>query len=153
MSARRDRAQTQQDFAVGVSVFLLGVFFVFAFVPTTIAPTGADTESSAYVADRLAESVLEDVTDPAEANAVDGDSLGRFFLFHNTTADLRANYSLERTTQANVTFETLNGTTVRAPIGNYTLAAGEEYPGQVGVSQARVVRVGNDRFRLVVRVW
>jgi hypothetical protein len=153
MSAGRDRAQTQQDFAVGVSVFLLGVFFVFTFVPTTIAPTGADTESSAYVSDRLAESVLEDISDPAEANTVDREALGQFFLTHNTTSELRANYSLERTTQANVTLETLEGTTVQAPTGNYSLTAGEEFPGGVGVSQARIVRVDDERFRLVVRVW
>ena len=157
-----DRGQTQQDFAVGVSVFLLAVFFVFSFVPTTIAPTDANTESDAYVADRVAGSVLETVSEPSEANAVTVDRTARFFGNHSAEGSIQTNYSVASPRQVNVTLETLQGVTVTmnettesvgAGVNGTVARAGDDYPGGVGVAASRVVRFGSDRYRLVARVW
>ncbi|MEF8818121.1 MAG: hypothetical protein V5A31_01990 [Haloferacaceae archaeon] len=159
-----DRGQTQQDFAVGISVFLLAVFFVFAFVPTTIAPTDANTESESYVADRVGSSVVENVTTPAEAGRLDVDAAETFFSTHGSGAAVRANYSVAETTAVNVTLETLSGVTVAVDanatppaagpgVGGTLARAGDHYPGGVGVSATRVVRLDDRRYRLVVRVW
>lgn len=158
----RARAQTQQDFAVGVSVFLLAVFFVFVFVPTTIAPSDANTESESYVVDRVGISVTEDVTAPEEVGRLDVDSTEAFFTTHGSGAAVRANYSIAETTAVNVTLETLAGVTVAVnatdgavgPGAGGTVArAGDRYPGGLGVSAAKIVRFDDRRYRLVVRVW
>jgi hypothetical protein len=158
----RTRGQTQQDFAVGVSVFLLAVFFVFSFVPTTIAPTDANTESESYVADRIAGSVLETLSERDEANAVAVDRAAGFFANHSATGSIQANYSVAEPRQVNVTLETLQGVTVTVnetseSVGvgvNGTVArAGDDYPGGVGVAASRVVRIDDDRYRIVARVW
>jgi hypothetical protein len=157
-----DRGQTQQDFAVGISVFLLAVFFVFAFVPTTIAPSDANTESESYVVDRVGNSVAENVTAPEEAGRLDTDAAERFFAAHGSGAAVRANYSVAETTAVNVTLETLAGVTVAVnatdgavgPGASGIIArAGDRYPGGVGVSATRIVRLDDRRYRLVVRVW
>jgi hypothetical protein len=158
----RERGQTQQDFAVGISVFLLAVFFVFAFVPTTIAPTDANTESDSYVADRVAGSVLETVSEPLEANAIAVDRAAGFFVNHSAEGSIQANYSVAEPRQVNVTLETLQGVpvtvnetseSVGAGVNGTVARAGDDYPGGAGVAASRVVRVGSDRYRLVARVW
>ncbi len=147
----RGRGQTQQDLVVGVSVFLLAVFFVFSFVPTTIAPTGANTEAESYVADRLGESVLENVTSTDEANRLNVTRTEQFFDSHRTRGSIGANYSVDSVRQVNVTLETLSGVTIA--LGGDLARAGDDYPGGVGVASTRVVRLGGDRYRLVIRVW
>jgi hypothetical protein len=157
----RSRGQTQQDFAVGVSVFLLAVFFVFSFVPTTVAPTDANTESESYVADRVADSVLADLTVPTEANVLDPDRAADFFAAHGTSGTIQANYSVADTRQVNVTLDDLDGVTVAvndtavadSVAGGTVATAGDDYPGGAGVAATRVVRVGSARYRLAVRVW
>lgn len=147
----RSRGQTQQDFAVGISVFLLAVLFVFNFVPTTIAPGGAESEARAYTADRVVTAVVSNVTDTTQANTLDRDRTAAFFDHHGDGDSLRANLSLAGSTQANVTLETLAGVTV--DVGGVTANAGDAYTGDRGASASRVVRLGPDRYRLVVRVW
>ncbi|GGM65604.1 hypothetical protein J2752_000276 [Halarchaeum rubridurum] len=56
----RDRAQTTLDFAAGVSVFLLTVIFVFAFVPSLLAPATAPGAGNGVVADRVADDLARD---------------------------------------------------------------------------------------------
>ena len=45
--SRRDRAQTAQDFALGIGFFMIAVAFVFAFVPSMLAFTTADPGAKA----------------------------------------------------------------------------------------------------------
>jgi hypothetical protein len=63
------RGQTTLDFAVGVSVFLIVVAFVLAFVPTMLQPFDGSSQEETALADRLAEQLstgllVEDVTRP-----------------------------------------------------------------------------------------
>jgi hypothetical protein len=50
----KDRAQTTLDFAIGVSVFLAIVVFVFAFVPGILEPFNLSGEADSALADRVA---------------------------------------------------------------------------------------------------
>lgn len=65
---RNTRGQTTLDFAIGVSVFLLALVFVFAFVQGTLLPftDGAqeETVSSNRVADLLVKDLLVDTDRP-----------------------------------------------------------------------------------------
>jgi hypothetical protein len=63
------RGQTTLDFAIGVSVFLIVVAFVLAFVPGMVQPFQASTQQETAAADRLAEQLaggmlVEDVSKP-----------------------------------------------------------------------------------------
>jgi len=53
------RAQTPQDFAIGVSIFLLTMAFVFTFIPGIFSPFATDpTPGSEQIADRVAEDLV-----------------------------------------------------------------------------------------------
>ncbi|GAA0308334.1 DUF7287 family protein [Halarchaeum salinum] len=56
----RDRGQTTLDFAAGVSVFLVTVIFVFAFVPSLLAPVSSGQPSNTVVADRIATDLAQE---------------------------------------------------------------------------------------------
>lgn len=56
----RDRGQTTLDFAAGISVFLLTVIFVFAFVPSLLAPATGSQPSNTVVADRIATDLAQE---------------------------------------------------------------------------------------------
>jgi len=68
-----DRGQTVLDFAIGMSVFLLVLLFVFLFLPGTVTPftQGAQEEIGLTnrVADSLAEGLLGDPARPHVLNA------------------------------------------------------------------------------------
>jgi hypothetical protein len=148
----RDRAQTQQDFAIGVSVFLLAVLFVFAYLPSTLAVGDAAVEQRSYTADRLSSSIVSNLTDGTSAGELNGTRTVAFFAGHDDESDIESNYSVAPTTSVNVTLETLDGITV--DFGGGTRAtAGETYADQVGATSTRIVRLAGTRYRLVVRVW
>jgi hypothetical protein len=61
------RAQTTLDFAIGMSVFLLAVVFVFTFVPGVLEPFEAGPQEETTVADRVASQLVQtSMADPAE---------------------------------------------------------------------------------------
>ncbi|WP_435096081.1 DUF7287 family protein [Halarchaeum sp. P4] len=53
------RAQTTIDFAIGASVFLLTVAFVFAFVPGLVSPFASGQESAPVVANHVADDLVQ----------------------------------------------------------------------------------------------
>jgi hypothetical protein len=149
------RAQTTQDFAIGISVFLLTITFAFAYLPSTLASGDAEIEQQAYAADKLTASIFANVTATDGANRLDGVRAQQFFAWHPDDESLRANYSLQGTASANVTLETLGGTTVDIVAGGTTVSAtaGDAYDGQVAATTTRIVWLDGTRHRLVVRVW
>ena len=158
------RGQTTIDYAVGVSVFLLTVAFVFAFLPSMFEPFTSEAGDLLVLADRSADLLsadllVEDLTEPSVLNATC--TVG----FFNTTnadppdcgygenaSDLRGALNVTRPgASVNVTvtdsgsISTVDGT---------TLAAGERPPpnADVAVAERKVLLDGNQRD-LVVRVW
>ena len=67
-SPRTDRAQTTIDFAIGMSLFLLAVAFVFTIVPGTLEPLVGSAQEETVAVDRaasqLAEGTLGDPSTP-----------------------------------------------------------------------------------------
>lgn len=57
---RTDRGQTNLDFAVGVSVFLLTAIFVLTFVPGMLEPFEESTQEEISSADRIATELVEE---------------------------------------------------------------------------------------------
>ncbi|NKE35891.1 hypothetical protein GWG54_08670 [Natronococcus sp. JC468] len=81
MEPADDRAQTTQDFAVGIGIFLLSVALVFAALPTLAPSDAADAERerAERIADRfLAEFATHNELDGARfVAALEGDDPGR----------------------------------------------------------------------------
>ncbi|RLM90214.1 hypothetical protein D3D02_05450 [Halobellus sp. Atlit-38R] len=158
------RAQTTIDFAIGVSLFLIVVAFVVAFVPTIFAPF--ESAEGPQTADRIATSLSSDrLGDPAEPyllnvtcttglfdqlnDSSDADPACRYNTSADTTAGLLA---LDSTQDANVSIHELDGGV--ATINGTSLAAGPALPETQSVTSAqRVVAIGGQTYRLIVRVW
>jgi hypothetical protein len=75
-----DRGQTVLDFAVGVSVFLIVVAFVFAFIPGTLDPFTTGGSEEPVVANRVADSLAEGMLGaPENPNVLDSTCTLEFF--------------------------------------------------------------------------
>ena len=159
-----DGGQTTQDFATGISVFLLTVAFTFAFVPSTVTPFGSPvTDAIPAKSDRVASTVIDsygddDRSQTLDIGAVDSNLVGE------GGSQLREDFGLRSTAQVNVTFRYRgNGSIIDDDIDDdgseEALVAGDEYPSnRPAASTTRVVRLpGVDGCEtgclLVVRVW
>ncbi|WP_323192320.1 hypothetical protein [Halostella sp. PRR32] len=153
-----DRGQTNQDFAVGVSIFLLTTAFVFAFIPSIFTPFDSEVEDSQVTqADRVASAFLDNYSVADKPGTLDVDRTEEFFGNGGDGDELRDRYDLPVTSQVNVTVRTPNGS-VTHQSGGVTLARGDDYSGQPAASTSRVVTfddgsVCDPSCRLVVRVW
>lgn len=144
-----DRAQTTQDFAVGIGVFLLTVAFVFAYVPSALETVDSGGGGSdAAVADRLSTDLVANLSVEGYPTRLDDASVTAFFTT-GSMATLRSDYDLRDTTLANVTLEHANGTAV----AGRDVTAGADYHDQRAATTTRLVAVDDVRYRLVVRVW
>jgi hypothetical protein len=160
-----DRAQTAQDFALGIGFFIVAVAFVFAFIPSMLAFTTADPGAKAAAqADRSSTSLIRDLGTNERPNELNGTLTADYFNRSASESALRKNLSLPNISFINVTVRTLDGddvVNVSDRNGNeIRLAAGREYPQQQPAAEvARVVTVVNDddacdpACQLVVRVW
>ncbi|WP_135819972.1 DUF7287 family protein [Halostella litorea] len=154
------RGQTTQDFAVGISIFLLTTAFLFAFIPTIFTPFDSDTGGSDESrADRIAATVVEDFSVDGKPGTLDPVATRSFFDAGGDGDDLREQYKLPTTARVNVTVRTQNGSVIRE-IGSTRLKRGDAYDDQVSASSSRVISfddpssdVCTPTCRLVVRVW
>ncbi len=138
-----DRAQTTQDFAVGIGIFLLAVALVFGVVPSVFAPYDyTPTGSQSAQADRIATTVV--------ASTATSETAPTLTPWNETTLRQRAGVS--PTTRINVSFRRLTNDT---PIG---ATVGPSVPSDRSTTtRTRVVRSSDDQCaspcRLVVEVW
>ncbi|WP_293028418.1 hypothetical protein [Natronococcus sp.] len=153
------RAQTTQDFVVGIGVFLLAVAIVFAAIPSVTTPADPVGDAERGQADRIADRLVAEF---ATHNELDGDrlvaELGADGIDHHP--ELEGGPADE----GSVRLERLDGTTLERADGTPVLEA-ETAPddGQSAASAARIVALegsfelesGADEpaYRLVVRVW
>ncbi|WP_135851369.1 DUF7287 family protein [Halorussus salinus] len=159
------RAQTSIDFVVGMSVFLLTVAFVVAFLPGVFEPFTATGSGDVLAADRTAGLLAEQVlADPASPGVFDPACTAEFFdaagdgaagvagcQYTTDAANLDAALGLGPATAVNVTIENDGGVRSR---GGVALAAGPAPPESESVVVARrVVLLGGDDVDLYVRVW
>jgi hypothetical protein len=158
-----DRAQTTQDFAVGVGVFLLTVAFVLAYVPTALPQPTADAGASREPqADRIADELVDNLSVAGTGTRLNATPTDCFFEFNDDAATLRENFSLPASVRANVTLRDLDGTAVdHDPLNgsascvndDFDVFAGSEYRNQTAGSASRLVVYNGTRYRLLVRVW
>ncbi len=140
------RAQTTQDFAVGIGLFLLVTIFVLTFIPSVLAPFGAvDDHQRASQAERVATSIVADTTVDGERLMLNESALS------DTLEDLNAEaFGLPHHAHVNVTVHTLKE-------DELAMSGGETYQGQDAASWTRIVTTSEERCtdgcRLVVRVW
>jgi hypothetical protein len=147
---RDARGQTAQDFAVGVSVFVVTVALVLAYVPTAVFPFEQNvTTGTGAQADRLADSLVSDFAVDGSFTELNRSAVEEFFAGNATSEAVRTNYSLPVTASVNVTLEHPNGTAV----GSWDTQAGGRYADQDASVASRLVTLDDSRYRLVVRVW
>ena len=167
-AAAGERGQTTIDYAIGVSVFLLVVAFVFAFAPSLTAPFTGDATDAAVVADRSADRLANDllVADPARPPHLDAGCTAGFFdtdeavgddcRYETDAGDLRGALGIASPVRtANVTVVGDAGVRVLGDGADaVSLTAGPSPPRGADVSVARRATLldGSD-VRVVVRVW
>ncbi len=154
-SRRGDRrAQTTMDYAVGVSLFLLVVAFVFAFVPTMFDPFAGE-QGQSMVADRAATQLSSDLLgDPATPYALDGECVEDFFN-RSAVGDggipSQCGYETRDLSAALGVSGGLNVTVERG--GSVVHSAGPPSTGNSVVTAQRFVTVDGREHRLYVRAW
>ena len=154
------RGQTGFDFIVGMSVFLVTIGFVFAFVPGMFAPletASADMVTADRAAGHLTEGLLvEDVARPGILNATCTEAFfdtsgGADCRFDVDSSDLTGALGIDDSATVNVSFEA-DGSV--ATLDGDRLAAGPAPPSTADVVVGqRVVLVDDRRLSVYVRVW
>jgi len=178
---RTDRGQTTIDFAIGVSVFLAVLLFIFLFIPGILSPFTAsaqdETVSSNRVADQLAAGML---ASPAEPYALDsyctvtffeGNSAGCPFpggslesqvgvasSYQQVNVSLRGNLTASGSGEEFVCWDSTGTDTglVESSSGDCdtTFARGDPVPTtQPSVTSVRVVSIDGEDVTLFVEMW
>lgn len=161
----RNRAQTAQDFALGIGFFIIAVAFVFAFVPSMLAFTTADPGAkAASQADRSAAGLIRDLGTGETPNELNGTRTAEYFNTSANESELQEDLGLPTISFINVTIRTLDDhRVIIVPDANgsdVTLAAGRVYPQREPAAEVtRVVTITDDdnacdpACQLIVRVW
>lgn len=154
-----DRAQTVQDFAVGIGIFLLAVAFVFSFVPTIITPFADGGSTQTAQADRIAATIVENASASTNgSNELDWDEFTS--TYDGDSEELSAALGLRKADGNaidNVNITVINVTELSSDDPTYEFQSGDNYDGQAGASAARIVTDDKGKCdpacRLIVRVW
>ncbi len=147
---RGSRGQTTQDFAIGISLFLVAVTLVFGIVPTVLMPYDSTvTGSQAAQADRVATTILDTAAVEGTTNRIDPAALP---AAESDLATLQTETGVSSTTRINITLENVTTGTQ----AGYN--AGVRVPESVDTTtRTRIVRTTDARCtpgcRLVVEVW
>jgi hypothetical protein len=143
------RAQTLQDFATGISVFLVAALFVFSTIPTAFVPFEAPVETEDSVrAERYADQTVADVTLDEEMNVMNESR--RATLVSLSTSQLYDRYDVAPGDRLNVTVHRFNAG------GNPVVEeVGDPYREQAVGAVVRILTGPNCRptCRIVVRAW
>jgi len=161
-----DRGQTPQDFAIGMSIFLLAVLTVLAFVPSIFTPFTAPETAVEGQGDRASTVVMDELTVNGSSTTLNASKTERWFSVarNESTDDFAVDLGLESYREVNVTIYRLNDTNATEIVeltanGNATnLTAGEPYDGEPSSTMVRIVRIPDEEecqpaCRMVVRVW
>jgi len=162
MQRGSDRGQTTQDFAVGISVFLLTVGFTFGFLPTLLSPFGSPVgDDITAKSDRVAGTIINDFGVDGEPRTLNATQLDAFVSNNQSDADLRQYFGLRASADINITVLNVKDGGTRAvlqPPSLTRMTAGDDYRSQTpAASTTRVVLVSGGhcdvQCLLVIRVW
>lgn len=155
-----ERAQTAQDFAIGISIFLLVVGAVFAYFPTLFTPYGQaiEGEDSSAQAERVGTLIVDGAD---ERNTISQTEYEDWFDERDGD-DLQERAGLPATSQIDVTITPLSPDAEAEEVPT----SGHTYQDQGASSYSRVVQaegswiddyddLGDEdpAYRLTVRVW
>lgn len=145
----RSRAQTTQDFAFGISIFVLAAVFVVTFVPDVTTPfatgiTEVEQERSQTVSRLLVANFSDDGTPELNTSRIDA-----FFTRSWADGELERAVGVPQSANVNVTLRE------SASPGDVVMgyAAGDTYRQQAGSTSVRIVSYDDTVYRLEVRVW
>lgn len=162
------RGQTLHDFAIGMTVFLLVLGYVLAFVPGLFSPFSPETDSTAIRVDRTADFLTGDLLAADRAEGPLNETCTAYF-FNGSSPDncdrlsrsvdesyVRDVASLSSRTRVNVSMRR-NGNIARYPDPDTgdRLAVGpdpESAGGRV-IRADRIVSFDDRDYRFVVRLW
>lgn len=155
--AGRDRAQTAQDFAVGIGLFLLAVAFVFAFVPQVVSPYDVGVGSSEFSqADRAATMIVGNLSVEDRPNELNHTRTSAFFDGDLDTRELQNRTGLPFTARINVTVTTVSDA-ANGSIQSGWAGGAQHRSGLETATASRIVRTTNGTCnpacRVTVRVW
>jgi len=156
------RGQTVLDFAIGMSVFLLAVGFVFAFVPSLLEPFSADEGARMIVAERGAAHLTETSLSAGSAPGVLSTACTVGFFEGTSPAeedcgwthdadDLGDEIATDEFTSVNVRIMRDGAVSERDGV---QLEGGDDPPPDASISTAsRMIDLDGETHRLTVRVW
>lgn len=150
------RGQTLHDFALGVTLFILTVTFVFGLFPSYLAPFTAGAEGSDQMrAERVSQQLVQNHSSAGDENVLNVTQLKTTL---NLDQDgLRNRYGLSPVATVNITVKHADNQSIVVD-GGQRLATDQDSRNQTAASTARVVQL-QDRStcrpacRLVVKVW
>lgn len=140
------RGQTTIDYVVGVTIFLLTIALVFAFIPASFQPLETDWGGKAMESDRAISHLAgtELAKDPQKPFVLDQSKTAAFFA--RPDANLSEDVGLPADAGTNLTIQTNES--------NIIHRRGQSLPGSGSVVTAkRSVLLDNTQYRLVIRVW
>lgn len=151
------RAQTLQDFTVGIGLFVVTIATVlsafFGFLgPFSVGVSGEEVAQS----DRIADTLVGNLSTGSQPNELAADPLADALA--KSDADLRARWGLGPAVQFNVSVRALNGSEAIS-VGGRRLATEGAYAGEAATTTVRIVTLDADATacepacRLVVRTW
>lgn len=159
-----ERGQTSQDYALGISIFLLTLTFVIGYFPSLLAPydAGAGAAESA-TGNRVSEAVISEVASGEAPNDVNATAAAVYFERNLSRDHFRENLSVRTDVFVNLSVRTLDRSSVVQvvdPSGTPVyLRGGVPYRNESSVTVTRVVTMRNapaacrPACRVVVRVW
>lgn len=155
------RAQTLNDFAIGTTLFLFTVLFVFAFVPSIFSPFGLQTTTGDSIhTDRSAEHLMQSVlSDDERSMVLNGDCTEAFFSNSTVGGCSYTPEPLEETLgygdefrPVNITIYTQDGSIVT--YNSVELTRGDTPSSQSRTSSIRrIVSLDGATYELVVTTW
>lgn len=156
------RAQTLNDFAIGTTLFLFTILFVFAFIPSIFAPTGisADTGDAIRV-DRNADHLTQTVIGESDRTNVLNAPCTKAFFDNSTVAgcdyspeplETTLGHSLQEHHPMHITVQTKSGAVVT--YDGIELQRGDTPPPRHDqTSIRRVVVLDGTTYELKVQTW
>lgn len=150
-----DRGQTLEDYAIGIGIFLVTVFFVVAFIlPSMLAPFETDVSGDSEArAERVSTSIVQNASEPGSLNHLNTSVIEG--IADLDTDGLRDRFNITETSWVNVSVTTLNGSEI---VENGTPLSTTESPsGRQTATYSRVVTLTDGdcspACRLIVRSW
>lgn len=151
------RAQTLQDYVLGVSLFLGIVFLVVGFtIPSVIAPFGSDVSSEELnQADRVSGKIVENASLDQAPNELNVTTVERIVVLSPT--ELRTRYNLPTTTSLNISVRASDTDAVVVADDGTRLGTSRALNSDDAVTSKRIVTLSDGSCspacRLVVGVW